>query len=102
MCKTYVCMLMLAGAMHKHAVLLLQSNLDELCRAKFGRRVLLQLLHPNYQKYVPLHHQQMAHPPAKPASGAEILEGGVSNTADHAIALSLKSYIMHTSCTVCS
>ncbi|KAL0032330.1 hypothetical protein WJX79_005648 [Trebouxia sp. C0005] len=52
----------------------LQSNLSELIKSKFGRRIILQLLHPNQQKYVPLHLQHMAHPPPKPASGFEILE----------------------------
>ncbi|KAL0034219.1 hypothetical protein WJX77_003906 [Trebouxia sp. C0004] len=52
----------------------LQSNLCELSKSKSGRRIILQLLHPNHQKYVPLHLQQMAHPPPKPASGFKILE----------------------------
>ncbi|DBA93738.1 TPA: hypothetical protein ACH3X3_013804 [Trebouxia sp. C0006] len=52
----------------------LQNNLSELIKSKPGRRIILQLLHPNQQKYVPLHLQHMAHPPPKPASGSEILE----------------------------
>ena len=46
-------------------------------KSKSGRRIILQLLHPNQQKYVPLHLQHMAHPPPKPASGFEILEDQV-------------------------
>ena len=56
----------------------MQNNLDELRQSKFGRRVLLQLLHPNCQKYVPLYLQQIMRPPAKPATGMEIVEGQVS------------------------
>ena len=55
----------------------MQNNLEELRQSKFGRRVLLQLLHPNCQKYVPLNLQQIMRPPAKPASGLEIVEGQV-------------------------
>lgn len=51
--------------------LFLQKNLGELCRSKYGQRIILQLLHPDQQKYVPLHLQQMMHPPSKPASGFE-------------------------------
>ncbi len=50
----------------------------ELIKSKSGRRIILQLLHPNQQKYVPLHLQHMAHPPPKPASGFEILEDQVN------------------------
>ena len=53
------------------------NNLEELHQSKFGRRVLLQLLHPNCQKYVPLNLQQIMQPPAKPASGLQIVEGQV-------------------------
>ena len=51
----------------------MQKNVDELCRSKYGQRIILQLLHPDQQKYVPLHLQQMMHPPSKPASGFEAL-----------------------------
>ncbi|KAL3157064.1 hypothetical protein ABBQ38_001311 [Trebouxia sp. C0009 RCD-2024] len=52
----------------------LQKNLSELCKSKYGRRIILQLLHPNQQKYVPLHVQQMMHPPSKSASGFKTSE----------------------------
>ena len=53
------------------AGLFLQKNLSELCKSKYGQRIILQLLHPDQQKYIPLHLQQMMHPPPKPASGFE-------------------------------
>ena len=59
---------------HVHAPV---DQLDELQQHQLGRRVLLQLLQPNCQKYVPLHLQHIMRPPAKPASGFEILEGQV-------------------------
>lgn len=49
--------------------LFVQKSLGELCRSKYGQRIILQLLHPDQQKYVPLHLQQIMHPPSKPASG---------------------------------
>ncbi|KAL3132742.1 hypothetical protein ABBQ32_009245 [Trebouxia sp. C0010 RCD-2024] len=52
----------------------LQKNLSELCKSKYGRRIILQLLHPDQQKYVPLHVQQMMHPPSKSASGFKTSE----------------------------
>ena len=51
--------------------LLLQKILSEVCQGKYGRRIMLQLLHPDQQKYVPLHLQQMMQPPTKLASGFE-------------------------------
>lgn len=52
----------------------MQKNLSELCKSKYGRRIILQLLHPDQQKYVPLHVQQMMHPPSKSASGFKTSE----------------------------
>ena len=49
----------------------MQKNVGELCKSKYGQRIILQLLHPDQQKYVPLHLQQMMHPPSRPASGFE-------------------------------
>lgn len=49
--------------------LFVQKGLGELCKSKYGQRIILQLLHPDQQKYVPLHLQQIMHPPSKPASG---------------------------------
>ena len=60
-----------AAVLIAKAGLFLQKNLSELCKSKYGQRIILQLLHPDQQKYVPLHLQHMMHPPSKPASGFE-------------------------------
>lgn len=60
----------------------MQGGLPELCKHKYGRRVLLQLLRPNAQKYVPMNVQKMCQSPAKPASGFEVAADQVC-TATH-------------------
>jgi len=81
----------------------LQSNLSELIKSKSGRRIILQLLHPNQQKYVPLHLQHMAHPPPKPASGSEILEDQVNQSIQQASLLSKQLLMRASVCiVVCS
>jgi len=82
---------------------LLQSNLSELMKSKSGRRIILQLLHPNQQKYVPLHLQHMAHPPPKPASGSKILEDQVNQSSKQllmsaSVCIVVCSVVLHSIC----
>lgn len=59
----------------------MQGGLAELCKNKHGRRVILQLLQPNAQKYVPLNVQKMCQSPPKPASGFEVPSDEVQECA---------------------
>lgn len=56
----------------------MQGGLSELCQHKYGRRVVLQLLRPNTQKYVPMNVQKMCQSSPKPASGFEVLPDQVT------------------------